>query len=76
MSPGSEDASPLGPASADDKLFDAALGDAGPAQPVGLAAESFSWMTRHPENPLARALARPGFELQRVAAIHSKCHQR
>ena len=33
----------------------------------GLAAatEVFSWMVRHPEHPFARALARPGHELQR-----------
>jgi uncharacterized protein YqhQ len=32
----------------------------------GLAAatELFSWMVRHPEHPVARALARPGHELQ------------
>ncbi len=32
----------------------------------GLAAatEVFSWMVRHPEHPVARALARPGHELQ------------
>ncbi len=43
---------------------------------VGLAAESFSWMTRHPEHPLARALARPGFELQRVAATREPTARR
>jgi uncharacterized protein YqhQ len=42
----------------------------GPARlAVGLAAvaastELFSWMQRHPEHALARALARPGYELQ------------
>jgi uncharacterized protein YqhQ len=42
----------------------------GPARlAVGLAAiaastELFSWMQRHPEHPLAKALARPGYELQ------------
>ena len=35
---------------------------------IGVAAESFSWMTRHPDHPVARALSRPGFELQRVGA--------
>ena len=35
---------------------------------VGVAAETFSWMTRHPDNRLARTLSRPGYELQRVAA--------
>jgi uncharacterized protein YqhQ len=36
------------------------------AQLAALAAatEIFSWMVRNPENPLARALARPGHELQ------------
>jgi uncharacterized protein YqhQ len=32
---------------------------------IGASVELFAWMTRHPENPLARALSRPGFELQR-----------
>ena len=32
---------------------------------LGAAVEVFAWMNRHPEHPLARALARPGFELQR-----------
>ncbi len=31
---------------------------------VGAAVEVFSWMNRHSEHPLARALARPGHELQ------------
>jgi uncharacterized protein YqhQ len=31
---------------------------------VAAATEAFSWMVRHPEHPLARALARPGHELQ------------
>lgn len=35
---------------------------------VGAATEAFGWMTRHPEHPLARALARPGHELQRIAS--------
>ena len=35
---------------------------------IGVAAESFSWMTKHPENPIAKGLGRPGYELQRVAA--------
>jgi uncharacterized protein YqhQ len=36
------------------------------AQGVALAAstEIFGWMVRHPENRLARALAKPGHELQ------------
>lgn len=32
---------------------------------VGASVELFAWMLRHPENPVARVLARPGFELQR-----------
>jgi uncharacterized protein YqhQ len=32
---------------------------------VGAAVEVFGWMSRHPESRLARALARPGTELQR-----------
>jgi uncharacterized protein YqhQ len=31
---------------------------------VSAAVEIFAWMGRHPENPVARALARPGHELQ------------
>src|SRR5688572_16936981 len=31
---------------------------------VGAAVEVFAWMTRHPGHPLAKALARPGHELQ------------
>jgi uncharacterized protein YqhQ len=33
---------------------------------VGVAVEAFAWMNRHGEHPAARALARPGHELQRV----------
>ena len=32
---------------------------------VGASVELFGWMPRNPKNPVARALARPGFELQR-----------
>ncbi len=32
---------------------------------VGASVELFAWMLRNPENPLARVLARPGFEIQR-----------
>ena len=32
---------------------------------VGASVEVFVWTNRHPEHPLARALARPGLELQR-----------
>ena len=31
---------------------------------LGAAVEVFGWMTRHPGHPLAKALARPGHELQ------------
>jgi uncharacterized protein YqhQ len=32
---------------------------------IGVSIEAFAWMSRNPENPVARALARPGFELQK-----------
>jgi uncharacterized protein YqhQ len=32
---------------------------------VGASVELFGWMLRNPQNPVARVLARPGFELQR-----------
>jgi uncharacterized protein YqhQ len=35
---------------------------------IGVATEAFAWMTRHSDSLLARALRRPGYELQRVAA--------
>jgi uncharacterized protein YqhQ len=31
---------------------------------IAASTEIFGWMTRHPSNPIARALARPGHELQ------------
>jgi uncharacterized protein YqhQ len=31
---------------------------------IAAATELFGWMTRHPENPLAQALGKPGHELQ------------
>lgn len=31
---------------------------------VAASTELFAWMTRHPENPLAKVLARPGWHLQ------------
>jgi len=37
---------------------------AGSVAAVGAAVEVFGWMTRHPGNPLAKALAMPGHELQ------------
>jgi uncharacterized protein YqhQ len=35
---------------------------------IGVATEAFGWMTRHPDHVVARALRRPGYELQRLAA--------
>jgi len=35
---------------------------------MGAATELFGWMTRHSEHAIARALRRPGYELQRMAA--------
>ena len=32
---------------------------------IGASVEVFAWMARNPGHPVARALARPGFELQR-----------
>jgi uncharacterized protein YqhQ len=37
---------------------------AGSLGAVGVAVEVFAWMTKHPRHPLAKALARPGHELQ------------
>ena len=31
---------------------------------IAAATELFGWMTRHPDNPIARALSKPGHELQ------------
>jgi uncharacterized protein YqhQ len=38
---------------------------AGTVVAVGVSIEVFAWMARNPEHPVAQALARPGFELQR-----------
>ena len=38
---------------------------AGSAGALSVAVEVFAWMTRHPDHPVAKALARPGLELQR-----------
>jgi uncharacterized protein YqhQ len=38
---------------------------AGMAGAIGGSVEVFSWVARNPTHPVARALARPGFELQR-----------
>jgi uncharacterized protein YqhQ len=37
---------------------------AGSLAAVGTAVEVFAWMTRHPDHPLAKALAKPGHTLQ------------
>ena len=37
----------------------------GTAGAIGGSVEIFSWVARNPTHPLARALAKPGFELQR-----------
>jgi len=37
---------------------------AGALGAVGASVEIFAWMTRNPDHPVARALARPGYELQ------------
>jgi uncharacterized protein YqhQ len=43
---------------------------------IGAAVEVFAWMTRHPRHPLARALARPGHELQhRIATAEPSPEQ-
>ncbi len=43
---------------------------------VGVAVEVFGWMTRHPGHPLAKALARPGHELQhRLATAEPSAEQ-
>ena len=35
---------------------------------IAASVELFGWMTRHPKHPLARALAKPGYELQHRTA--------
>ena len=43
---------------------------------VGAAVEVFAWMTKHPSHPLAKALARPGHELQhRIATAEPSADQ-
>jgi uncharacterized protein YqhQ len=43
---------------------------------LGAAVEVFGWMTRHPDHPLAKALARPGHELQhRIATAEPSPEQ-
>jgi len=44
--------------------FRGAARAAGAVGAVGAAVEVFAWMTKHPGHPLAKALARPGHELQ------------
>jgi len=49
---------------------------AGSIGAVGAAVEVFGWMTRHPGHPLAKALARPGHELQhRIATAEPSAAQ-
>jgi uncharacterized protein YqhQ len=49
---------------------------AGALGAVGAAVEVFAWMTKHPRHPLARALARPGHELQhRIATAEPSAAQ-
>ena len=49
---------------------------AGSVGAVGAAVEVFGWMTRHPRHPLAKALARPGHELQhRIATAEPSPEQ-
>ena len=43
---------------------------------LGASTEIFGWMTRHPENRIARALAKPGHELQhRLATAEPTAEQ-
>ena len=43
---------------------------------VAASVEIFSWMVRHPKHPLARALAKPGHELQhRIATAEPSPEQ-
>jgi uncharacterized protein YqhQ len=43
---------------------------------VGAAVELFGWMNRHPGNPLAKALAKPGHELQhRISTAEPSAEQ-
>jgi uncharacterized protein YqhQ len=35
---------------------------------IAVATETFAWMTRHRSHPLAKLLATPGFQMQRLAA--------
>jgi uncharacterized protein YqhQ len=42
---------------------------------VGVATEMFAWMTRHSDNAVSRALHRPGYELQRMAATREPTDQ-
>jgi len=41
---------------------------------IGASIEVFAWMARNPERPLARALARPGFELQKRFSTAEPSH--
>ena len=42
---------------------------------VGAAIEVFAWASRNPRHPLARALARPGFEIQKRFSTAEPSHE-
>jgi uncharacterized protein YqhQ len=42
---------------------------------VGASVEIFAWMSRNPGHPIARALARPGHELQRRLSTDEPSHE-
>ena len=49
---------------------------AGTVGALGVSVEVFAWMTRHPQHPLSKALARPGHELQhRIATAEPSPEQ-
>ena len=49
---------------------------AGTVGALGVSVEVFSWMTKHPQHPLSKLLARPGHELQhRIATAEPSAAQ-
>ena len=46
----------------------------GTAGAIGGSIEVFSWVARNPEHPVARVLARPGFEIQRHLSTAEPSH--
>ena len=49
---------------------------AGTVGALGVSVEVFAWMTKHPQHPLSKALARPGHELQhRIATAEPSAAQ-